>query len=161
MVEDRADGRRRENERQEAHPPAAGGAREHVEAEGAPHQFRPAVVAATLVRLGRSEFRRSRRRWLGRGRMIDVDRPRFRRQAVSDHAGAPRRVRGEHAMIDEQIGPRLRHERRQPSDELARLELEVGRAVGPLGPQPLARPRKPPLKHKQLQPRPHKPLVIT
>ena len=31
--------------------------------------------------------------------------------------------------------PRLRHERRQPSDELARLELEVGRAVGPLGSQ--------------------------
>ena len=53
--------------------------------------------------------------------MIDVYRLRFGRQAVSDHAGAPRRVRSEHTMIDEQIGPRLRHERRQPSDELDRF----------------------------------------
>ena len=52
--------------------------------------------------------------------------PGFRRQSpVHDHASSPPGARGQHTVADEEVGFRSRRHRRQPFQELQRLEHQL------------------------------------
>jgi len=100
--------------------------RQHVDAEGPAHQGRPAPGARTALHpcaVRTCGPRRRRGRGLGHAPSID------------DHSRAPACARGQHAMANKQVCVGPRRHRRQPFQELQRLEHQLPRAVVPRRPQ--------------------------
>ena len=112
---------------------SAAGAREHVDAEAAPHQRRPVVIVRRRGIRGAGGFLCSSAgvpRDFGVG--VDGD---FRAGAIRglepDHEGTPRGPRCQHAVIQDQVDPAARRQCRQPSQQIDRLELQMGGPVRP------------------------------
>jgi hypothetical protein len=101
----------------EGSPPTAW-ARQPVVAEGAAHQRSPRPVA-------RCGFRRVAR--LG-ARARDR-----RRRAMDHHTCPPAAMRRQYAVVDHQIGPRPRNQRRQLLQQRERLEEQAGARHPPTG----------------------------
>ncbi len=149
MPQDAADHRGLFDERHEAQVSAAARARQHVEAKRPSHQCRPAKAAVGAV----GDPRLS----VGRGVTV-MARTRIRvglPACTSDDVPTPRGPGPEHAIEEDQIDPRPRHEYGQPAEKRHRVEDTRRRPVSPWVPQreayppiaghlePLARDRRP------------------
>ena len=98
-------------------------ARQDVEIEDAPHQGRPRQGA------GWARGGIAARAWLGRRPL----RPGGCRAAIADNVPAPAGMRGQHAVIDQQIDRRAGRDGRELLQQLHGVEQQVGGAVPPGG----------------------------
>lgn len=93
---------------------------EHVEPEAALHQIRPEPIRARRDGRGSAMPRSRARRRLRRSLGLGPGQPR-----------APRRSRAEHAVIQQQVDAWPGRQRREPLQQLDRIEDEVRRPVRP------------------------------
>ena len=108
---------------------------EHVDIEAAPRQLRP----ARIVRRWRNHctgdvFLNVSKRPGGFRIAIDGDFwPGMNRGIEPDHDGTSCSARRQHSVIQDQIGRRVRRQRRQPGRQIERFELQMR---GPVRPRP-------------------------
>lgn len=148
-----ANHRRVFDERDQFEPAAAARARQDVEPEAPLHQLRPEPVRLRPIGCprGRNAIRGHARACL---RTLTID---------CGDAGPPHRSRPQHAVIQQQVDPRPRGQRRQPFQQLQWLEHEVRRPIRPPVAQiqhhlPLGRQVQPLLRDRRAERVPAQPL---